>query len=118
MNTNRPSRVETAKTRLINHLFRYGGYIGAYLIVGGYDPTGPWLYNISADGSSHHNPYLTMGSGSLAAMSVFEANYRDNFTKDEAVECAIKAIESGIRNDLGSGSNVDIVVIDGNGTDY
>jgi len=23
------------------HLHRYGGYIGAYLIVGGYDCTGP-----------------------------------------------------------------------------
>mmetsp|Transcript_29754 Transcript_29754/g.5369 ORF Transcript_29754/g.5369 Transcript_29754/m.5369 type:complete len:103 (-) Transcript_29754:30-338(-) len=59
-----------------------------------------------------------MGSGSLAAMSVYEANYRDNFTREEAIECSIKAIESGIKNDLGSGSNVDVVVIDGNGTEY
>lgn len=52
-----------------------------------------------------------MGSGSLAAMSVFETQWKPNLTKDEAVKLASDAIMAGIFNDLGSGSNVDVAVI-------
>lgn len=52
-----------------------------------------------------------MGSGSLAAMSIFEAEYREGMTEDEAKELVAKAISAGIFNDLGSGSNVDLCVI-------
>ena len=80
LTTGRPTRVATVVTRVREHLFRHGGFIGAYLIMCGLDPTGPWLYQISADGASIHAPYLTMGSGSVAAMSVFETKYREDFT--------------------------------------
>lgn len=46
------------------------GYVSAALVLGGVDVTGPHLYNIYPHGSSDKLPYLTMGSGSLAAMSV------------------------------------------------
>ncbi|KAG9152005.1 hypothetical protein Leryth_002268 [Lithospermum erythrorhizon] len=52
-----------------------------------------------------------MGSGSLAAMAIFESKYREGLTRDEGVELVAEAIRSGIFNDLGSGSNVDICVI-------
>lgn len=52
-----------------------------------------------------------MGSGSLAAMSVFERIWKPNMTREAAVELAREAIEAGIWNDLGSGSNVDVAVI-------
>lgn len=80
-----------------------------------------------------------MGSGSLAAMSVFESKYKEGLTvslsflfvalkksiahafisiegmpilqRDEGVNLVAEAICSGIFNDLGSGSNVDICVI-------
>jgi 20S proteasome subunit beta 2 len=80
LNTGRESRVVTAVTRLSDHLFQYQGHIGAYLILGGVDINGPQLYGISADGSFKHQPYTTLGSGSLAAMSVFETEYRDGMT--------------------------------------
>lgn len=44
--------------------------MSAALVLGGVDVTGPHLYNIYPHGSSDKLPYLTMGSGSLAAMSV------------------------------------------------
>jgi 20S proteasome subunit beta 2 len=53
-----------------------------------------------------------MGSGSLAAMSVFESEYQDDLTKEQAMEMVCNAIEAGIFNDLGSGSNVDLLVIE------
>lgn len=48
------------------------GHVSAALVLGGVDVTGPHLYNIYPHGSSDKLPYLTMGSGSLAAMSVGE----------------------------------------------
>merc|ERR1740116_844158 len=41
LNTRTESRVSMAAARLIEHVFRYGGAIGTYLIIGGYDVGGP-----------------------------------------------------------------------------
>lgn len=52
-----------------------------------------------------------MGSGSLNAMSVLETRYRDDLSREEAIDIAVNAIAGGIYHDLGSGSNVDYYVI-------
>jgi 20S proteasome subunit beta 2 len=116
LSTGRKSRVVTAMTLLKQHLFRYQGHIGAYLVIAGVDPTGPHLFTVHAHGSTDKLPYVTMGSGSLAAMSVFETQWKPNLTRDEAVKLCANAIEAGIWNDLGSGSNVDVAVITGEKT--
>ncbi len=59
-----------------------------------------------------------MGSGSLNAMSVFESGYKEDMTKEEAMELVSRAIRSGIYNDLGSGSNVDLCIITKDGKEY
>lgn len=69
-------------------------------------------------GSTDSLPYATMGSGSLNAMAMFEASYQDDLTKDAAISLVARAIRSGIYNDLGSGSNVDICVITKDGVEY
>ena len=76
--TQRDSRVVTAMTMLKRYLFKYQGYVSAALVLGGIDSTGPHLYTIYPHGSTDKLPFVTMGSGSLAAMAVFEAEYRDN----------------------------------------
>jgi len=96
---------------LKQHLFRYQGHIGAYLVVAGVDPTGAHLFTVHAHGSTDKLPYVTMGSGSLAAMSVFETQWKSKLTREEAIQLAADAIQAGIFNDLGSGSNVDVCVI-------
>lgn len=96
---------------LKQHLFRYQGHIGAYLVIAGVDPTGSHLFTVHAHGSTDKLPYVTMGSGSLAAMSVFETQWKAELSRDEAVQLCANAIEAGIWNDLGSGSNVDVAVI-------
>lgn len=98
-------------TMLKQHLFRYQGHIGAYLVVAGCDPTGSHLFTVHAHGSTDKLPYVTMGSGSLAAMSVFETQWKPDLSRDEAVKLTSDAIQAGIFNDLGSGSNVDVCVI-------
>lgn len=98
-------------TLLKQHLFRYQGHIGAYLVVAGCDPTGTHLFTVHAHGSTDKLPYVTMGSGSLAAMSVFETTWSPKLDRDGAVKLCSDAIMAGIFNDLGSGSNVDVCVI-------
>ncbi|KAL9185697.1 hypothetical protein ACHAXT_003474 [Thalassiosira profunda] len=105
------SRVVTSCTLLKRMLFRYQGYVSAALVLGGCDVDGPHLYQIYPHGSTGKLPFTTMGSGSLAAMAVFEADYRDDLEEADAVKLVQRAILAGIFNDLGSGSNVDTCVI-------
>ncbi|KAJ9647141.1 proteasome core particle subunit beta 2 [Coniosporium tulheliwenetii] len=108
LSTGRAPRVVTCMTLLKQHLFRYQGHIGAYLVVAGVDPTGAHLFTVHAHGSTDKLPYVTMGSGSLAAMSVFETSWKRSLSRDDAVKLCADAIQAGIFNDLGSGSNVDV----------
>jgi 20S proteasome subunit beta 2 len=112
LSTGRDPRVITVMTMLKQHLFRYQGHIGAYLVVAGVDPTGVSLFTVHAHGSTDKLPYVTMGSGSLAAMSIFESKWKYGLDRDAAVSLCADAIQAGIFNDLGSGSNVDVCVIE------
>lgn len=110
---------------------RYQGHVGAHLVLGGVDSTGPHLFTVAAHGSTDKLPYVTMGSGSLAAMAVFESSFKEHMTvsfilssrtqadnqRAEAIALVARAIRSGIFNDLGSGSNVDVSVITKAGTE-
>ncbi|KAM6550081.1 hypothetical protein CsatB_021757 [Cannabis sativa] len=107
-NTGRKSRVITALNLLMKHLTEYKGSISATLILGGVDVTGPHLHTIDPHGAMNTLPFDAKGSGSLAAISVFETKYKEGLTRDEGVKMVSEAICSGIFNDLGSGSNVDI----------
>ncbi|KAF7725003.1 Proteasome subunit beta type-7 [Apophysomyces ossiformis] len=118
LSTGRKPRVVTAMTLLKQMLFKYQGHIGAALVLGGYDATGPHLYTVHPHGSTDKLPFVTMGSGSLAAMSVFESKWKSDMTREEAIELVKDAIEAGIFNDLGSGSNVDVCVIEKDSVDY
>ena len=116
METHSPSRVVTACTMLRRLLFRYQGHIGAALVLGGTDVDGPHIYQIYPHGSTGKLPYTTMGSGSLAAMAVYESSWREGMSETEAVELVQRTILAGIFNDLGSGSNCDICIMRNDGT--
>ncbi len=47
----------------------------------------------------------------MAAMAVFETKWKVRLSREEAVALCSEAIQAGIFNDLGSGSNVDVCVI-------
>jgi len=111
MNTHSPSRIVTACTLLKRRLFQHQGQISAALVLGGCDINGPTIFQIHPHGSTAKLNYTTMGSGSLAAMAVFESSWREDMDEAEAVKIVQRAIGAGIFNDLGSGSNVDVCVI-------
>ncbi|QPG73308.1 proteasome core particle subunit beta 2 [Brettanomyces nanus] len=112
MSLNREPRVVSAMQMLKQHLFKYQGQVGAYLIVAGVDPTGPHLFSIQAHGSTDIGYYMSLGSGSLAAIAVLERDWKQDLSKDEAMKLCATAIQAGIFNDLGSGSNVDMCVME------
>jgi 20S proteasome subunit beta 2 len=60
---------------ILNSWTRYQGHIGAALVLGGVDDTGPNLFTVAPHGSTDKLPYVTMGSGSLAAMAIFETEW-------------------------------------------
>ncbi|XP_061703494.1 proteasome subunit beta type-7 isoform X2 [Syngnathoides biaculeatus] len=84
LSTGRRPRVATANRMFKQMLFRYQGYIGAALVLGGVDCNGPHLYSIYPHGSTDKLPYVTMGSGSLAAMAVFEDRYKPGMGEEDA----------------------------------
>lgn len=114
LNTGRQVPVCTANRIVKQMLFRYQGYIGTYLIMGGMDKYGPHLYEIAAHGSTSKLPFAAMGSGTLPAMSVLEGGWKKDMEEADAKQLVRDAIAAGIFNDMGSGSNVDLVVIKAN----
>jgi len=117
LSTGRKPLVVTAMTMLKQMLFRYQGHVGAALVLGGVDSTGAHLFTVAPHGSTDKLPYVTMGSGSLAAMAVFESQWKANMDRESATKLVAAAISAGIFNDLGSGSNVDVCIITKDKTD-
>ncbi|XP_034561650.1 proteasome 20S subunit beta 13a [Notolabrus celidotus] len=118
LNSGRNPRVVMAVSILQDMLYRYHGQIGANLILGGVDCTGNHLYSVGPYGSVNKVPYLTMGSGDLAALGILEDRFRPNLELEEAKGLVRLAIHAGIMSDLGSGNNIDICVITKEGADY
>lgn len=118
MNYNRESKVSVMVSKASMHLFQHGGNLGVYLIIAGYDCNGPHLCQVSATGYVNYDNFMSMGSGSVAAYSVLETGYRDDLQLEEAKQLAVEAIKAGITYDLGSGSNVDIVILTKGDTQY
>lgn len=118
LNTGREVPVVVANTLLKQLLFRYQGHISAALVLGGVDKFGSHIYCIHPHGSTEKVPYSTMGSGSLAAMAVFESRYKPDMSEEEGKQLVRDAIAAGVFNDLGSGSNIDLCVIRRGKTTY
>ena len=111
LSTGTQSRVVTSLTLLKRLLYKYQGNVSAALVLGGVDVHGPHLFSIHPHGSTQRLPYTTMGSGSLAAMAVFESRFTEDMEEEAATQLVKDAVRAGIFNDLGSGSNVDVTVI-------
>jgi hypothetical protein len=73
---------------------------------------GVHLFSCQAHGSTDKLPYMTLGSGSLAAMGVLESEFKLGMEKEAAMDLVFKAVSGGVWNDLGSGGSVDLVVME------
>jgi len=115
-----PTRVSAVCQFIVDELYESKGAIGANLVLGGFEiSTGKAvLAAIHPHGSIDYVPYTALGSGGLAAMSVLELGYKKDLSLQQAIDLVTKAIKSGINNDLGSGSQIDLCIINKTGVKY
>lgn len=81
-------------------------------ILGGFDKI-PGLFEIFSDGTlTEYNTYVTDGSGSVFAMGVLESEFKENMSKDEAINLVKKALKIAMKKDSASGDGYFVYNID------
>jgi len=118
LDKNRPMSVQSA-ARLVSNLLFSNREVGRPLpmqaLIGGYDETGPHVFNLDPFGSLTEEKMVSTGSGSPFAYGVLEAQYEEDKPVDEMLPVVVKAVESAMKRDVASGDSFDIVVIDVDG---
>ena len=104
----------TRLTSLIFHQNRGYPFI-ADILVGGFDNSGPALFNIDMFGSVEEKSYVTTGSGSPVAYGLLEEEYKDDLTVDDAKIKALRAVKAAITRNIGTGDGINVAIIDKNG---
>jgi len=111
ISSGRETNVQTAISICQKILFQHKGFLSAALIFGGFDFFGSSLFCVHPHGSSEKIPFISMGSGSLAAMAILDNNYKNNLGLKHAVLIIQEAIKAGIYNDTGSGGSIDLCIL-------
>src|SRR3989338_3818817 len=84
----------------------------SHFIIGGKDPSGFHLYDLSPDGSIVEvDDYISSGSGSVMAFGVLETLYKKGLSVEEGVKLAAKGINAAVQRDIASGNGIDIITI-------
>lgn len=109
-----PIKSLTRLTSLIFHQNRGYPFI-ADILLGGYDNSGPALFNIDMFGSVEDKSYVTTGSGSPVAYGTLEEEYRDDLTVEEAKVIALRAVKAAITRNIGTGDGINVAIIDKDG---
>lgn len=109
-----PIKSLTRLTSLIFHQNRGYPFI-ADILVGGYDSSGPALFNIDMFGSVEEKTYVTTGSGSPVAYGLLEEEYHDDLTVEEAKVIALRAVKAAITRNIGTGDGINVSIIDKDG---
>lgn len=84
----------------------------SHFIIGGYDTSGFYLYDVYADGSiTLCDDYISSGSGSVMAFGVLDTLYKKDMTIDEGVKLAVKSINAALQRDIATGNGLDVFTI-------
>jgi len=109
-----PIKSLTRLTSLIFHQNRGYPFI-ADILVGGYDKTGPDLYNIDMFGSVEKKTFVTTGSGSPVAYGLMEEEFHENLSVEDAKIIALRAVKAAITRNIGTGDGINIAILDKDG---
>ncbi len=115
---NRRMPVSSAARLVQNILFSNrsaGAPLPLQAIIGGYDETGPHVYNLDPYGSLMEEIMVSTGSGSPYAYGVLEAQFKEDSTVDEMLSVVVRAVDSAMKRDVASGDSFDVVVINDEG---
>lgn len=88
---------------------RYQPYI-ALFILSGVDQTGPHVYYLDYSGAVGEEDFTAIGSGSPVAMGLLEASYKDDLTKEEGYDLAIRSLKAAIGRDAATGNGIDALI--------
>lgn len=99
--------VKGAATQLANIFNGYRGYgLSAGTMICGWDKSGPHIHYVDNDASCIEGNLFSVGSGSLYAYGVLDAEYHEDLSVDEAVELGKRAIFQATHRDGASGGVV------------
>ncbi|UCH56841.1 MAG: proteasome subunit beta [Candidatus Bathyarchaeota archaeon] len=114
----RPMPVSAAARLVSNILFSnrsVGSPLPLQALIGGYDETGPHVYNLDPFGSLTEEKVVSTGSGSPFAYGVLEDRFKEGGTVDEMLPVVVSAVDSAMKRDVASGDNFDVAVVDEDG---
>jgi len=115
---NRPIPVKSA-ARLVSNLLLSNREVGAPLplqaLVGGFDETGPHVFNLDPYGSLIEEKVVSTGSGSPFAYGVLEAQFEEDKTIEEMLHTLVRAVDAAMKRDVASGDSFDVAVINKEG---
>ena len=84
----------------------------AHFLMGGRDVHGLHLYDLFPDGSvTKITDFISSGSGSVFAYGVLETQYKKDMSTEDAVNLAVKAVNTALQRDSASGNGIDVIVI-------
>jgi proteasome beta subunit len=114
----RPMPVAAAARLVSNVLFsnrEVGMPLPLQAIIGGFDESGPHVFNLDPFGSLTEEKVVSTGSGSPFAYGVLEDRYREGSTVKEMISVVAKAVDSAMKRDTASGDSFDVAVITSDG---
>ena len=65
-------------------------------VIGGFDQTGPRLFETEPSGALAEYTGITIGKGKKEAMHFLEKNFKEGLSFDSAISLALKALEKGL----------------------
>ncbi|MFH0970009.1 MAG: archaeal proteasome endopeptidase complex subunit alpha [Candidatus Diapherotrites archaeon] len=97
-----PIHVETLAKDISGNMqivTQYGGMrpFGVSFIIGGFDETGPRLFETEPSGALAEYLAVAVGQGRKEAMDFFEENYQSNLSREQAVKIVFGALEHGLQ---------------------
>lgn len=95
-----------------NILFSSRGYpLVMQAIIGGVDDSGVHIFAIDPFGSVTEETCVSTGSGSPVAYGVLEDGYRKDMSVREGIFLLVRAVNSAMKRDAGSGDSFDVVTV-------
>tara|TARA_B100000586_G_scaffold176162_1_gene128807 strand:- start:100 stop:699 length:600 start_codon:yes stop_codon:yes gene_type:complete len=76
----------------------------------------PVIFTLDPLGSVLPDDYAAVGTGAEMALGILDQQYKKELTETEAIDLAVKSVRAAIMRDSASGDNIDVLVINKNGT--
>mmetsp|Transcript_5060 Transcript_5060/g.8801 ORF Transcript_5060/g.8801 Transcript_5060/m.8801 type:complete len:240 (+) Transcript_5060:137-856(+) len=92
--------------------------VGALIIAGWDAAEGPQIYGCPIGGTLSKEKWTIDGSGSTYIWGYFDADYRDNFTREEAEAFITEGLALAMANDCSSGGCIRLVTVDKDGSHH